>query len=429
MRRQAISRTVDTNQLLSIETMPPISTKIIVDFLQDIDFDMFNQRIHNLKITPQPNSILFGFTTNMPTVPVIEIFRLAKTADGTIVFPSQNLVTVKFDFISAAVGNYFTDHQGRIDGLNQDTDFSFRITAGNGTWPAAIAIGSFKTGKRKAAFVIRDILVFNDGDPGGSREMGFAYGIYNEEEDLICSWQDSYYQNTDLSSGQLINLPFGTAPTFIDPFAPDWMAVYVEGFERDSFGALFGPFGTPPDKLPENTSHYEDDDGVKANAFQHLQLPDDPGNHRVGFSLDSGPWGIHYITTGWVDVDVTPAATLPIIPKSATMKSAKTKKVKWPLTIGATLHSIGQQVGIEHPGGGRSVMALGPNGLLALRLPARRRQGNYDWKMIEAGGVESAALVAIQEGILLFALSGDKVRQRNGSCRWEKTRLIWNGAS
>lgn len=411
------------DHLQSIEVMPPISTKIIGEFLKDHDFIGISQRIRKLKITPQPNSILFEFGTNQPTVPVIEIFRLARTANGTIVFLPQDLITVKFDFVSALVGNYFTEHKGRIDGLTQDTDYSFRITAGNGALKAAVTIGSFRTGKRSAAFVIRDIQLFNDGDPGlkGSGEMAFGYGFYNDNGDRISPSDDPYYHNNNISSGALINLPFGTVPTFITNNAPDWMSAYVGGYENDNFFIPFHWWVKTPTKLPENPTHFENDDGVGADAFQYLQLPDSPGSHRVGFSLDSGPWGIHYITTGWADVQVTLPTTVPNIPKSATVKQAN-----WPPGIRATLRSVGQQVGIEHPGGLRSVMALGPNGLLALRLQAGKHRRNHNWKMIEASGVDSAALVAIQEGILLFTLSGDKVRQRVVSVGENRSDTEWH---
>ncbi|MBU1822775.1 MAG: hypothetical protein KKG00_14870, partial [Bacteroidetes bacterium] len=295
-------------------------------------------------------------------------------------------------------------------------------TAGNGALKAAVAVGSFKTGKRSAAFVVRDILVFNDGDPGlkGDGEMAFAYGFYNENDDRISHPDKHYYGKRDISSGELVNLPFGTAPTFITTSAPDWMAVYVGGYEEDSFWANFGRGVDAPLKLPDNPTHSENDDGVWADAFQHLRLPDTPGSHRVGFSLNSGPWGIHYITTGWADVVVTPPFTLPNIPKSAMMG-----KTTWTPRPWATLHSAGQQVKIEHPGGRHSVIALGPQGMLALRQPADRRSRSYNWKMIEAGGVDAAALVATRESIVLFALSGGGVRRRVAALEESEAATQW----
>jgi len=274
--------------------MGPLNAKFIEEFLTETDTFAFTQRIRRLEITPQPNAVLFKFRTTQPTVPIIEIFYLTRDTQGTLVFPPDRLVTVKFDFLSAALGNHFTKHEGRIDGLDQDREFGYRITAGNGSKLPAIAIGSFKTGKRSASFVVRDIQVFNDGDPGvfgASGEMAFAFGFYNEQEDKV----GSRYYHGSISSGELRKLPFGTDPAFQTSAAPDWMAVYVRGQEDDHFFTPFHEWMSAPLQLPTDPEHHENDDIVTADAFQRLALPNGLGNHRLGFSLDSGPWGIHYI--------------------------------------------------------------------------------------------------------------------------------------
>lgn len=403
--------------------MPGATAKFINEFLKNQDVSGISQRIRNLEITPQPNAILFHFTTAQLTVPVIEIFLLAQTANGTILFLPQNLVTVKFDFLSALVGNHFTDHKGRIDGLAQDTSYCFRITAGNGALPAAIATGTFKTGRRSAAFVIRDILVFNDGDPGakGAGELEFGFGFYNEAGDRVSMSDELNYYDNNLSSGKVVDLPFGTQPAFQTNHASDWMAVYVRGQEDDHFFTPFHNWITAPIKLPESAVHFENDDIVVADAFQYIQLPNNHGNHRVNFSLDSGPWGIHYIVTGWADILVTDPVVLPNIPKST-----KSLQTGWTPRQWGTLISIGQRVRIEHPDGKRSVMALGPNGLLALRLSAGKFHRNHDWKMIEKSGIDTAALVATEASLVIFAVSAGIVKYRVEPIGENKTATEWH---
>ena len=399
--------------------MPSPTAKFIEEFIREIDTIGFSQRISNLEITPQPNAILFKFRTTQPTVPVIEIFELARDMQGNLHFLPGMLVTVKFDFISAALGNFFTEHLGRINGLKQDKEFSYQITAGNGSKPQAVAIGTFKTGKRSAAFVIRDIMVFNDGDPGifgASGQMAFAFGFYNENDDKV----GNQYYHSSISSGELRSLPFGTTPAFRTNTAPDWMAVYVRGQEDDHFFTPFHEWMSAPEKLPSNTTHDENDDVVFADAFQYLALPNEWGTHRLGFSLDSGPWGIHYIVTGWVDVE----SEAPFVPPVIT-RSAQRLQTPWTPRPWATLNVIGQRAIVERPDGRRSVYGLGPNGVLARKLKSDDFQRSQNWEMIEAWGVEAVSIVATDDGDQIIAVSAGSVRQKLESVSVEETLSEW----
>ena len=199
------------------------------------------------------------------------------------------------------------------------------------------------------------------------------------------------------------------------------MSIYVQGTEYD-FG-LLSPFGTTvyaPIKLPSGTTHYENDDVVVADAFQYLALPNEWGTHRVGFSLDSGPWGIHYIITGWVDVEATAPVVRPAIPTSARSLQMAGKPRGW-----ASLSSIGQRAMVEHPNGHRSVLGLGPNGLLARRLPSDKFQRRQNWKMIESSGVEAASVVATEAGLHIIAVSAGVIRHRLEPVSEQESAADW----
>jgi hypothetical protein len=362
----------------------PISLSSVAHVVREFDEMSFAQRIRKLTVTPQPNAVLIEFTTNVPTIPVVEIFHLAHDPQGDIKFDPSLSVGAQFDFLDAALGNLFTEHHARVPGLDQNTSYSYRITAGNGPLPASVAIGSFSTGQRSADVVIREIQIWNDGDPGllASGELDFTFGLYDQDDDLM--FDRNFARN--IETGEVVDLPFGREPAFRVGNARDSMTIYVQGREHD--GPLIGVSFTSPEiipkHLPEAPTHSDTDEFARADAFQRLELPNETGHSRLGFSLNSGPQSIFYIINGWFEVEVKnpPPTFVEHFPLDELANTT------------TTLVQMGARQPIHTTDGRMHVFGLGPDGVIAHRLPRVPRQPRRKWELIPTDGAESATIIA-----------------------------------
>lgn len=370
------------------------------DQLDEIQFDPF-QRVKKLRITPRPNAVELAFETTKGTVPIVEIFREVRNSNGELQFSTDLLVKSVFDFLSAWLGNRFTVHNGRIPGLNQDTRYSYRITASDGSWPSAVVTGTFRTGTRSADFLIRDIQMFNDGDPGifgASGELEFSFGFYNDDG----AWMGTNRYFGNISAGEVRTWPLGKGSAFRFSNAPDRVGIFVRGIEYDLdlFSGSFKPADEPPLSLPETVGHYEDDDKTLAEAMQRFELPNTSGTFSLPLNLNSGPWGIHYVITGRVEGRVTSPLVLPEIPDSAKVQTIKPKTI-------AALSFPGQQAIIQREASKPVIVALGPDGLLAYKHYPGRKEG---WKKIEKRNASSFTVVSGSAGKLeIFAVTDREI--------------------
>ena len=358
----------------------------------------YTQRITGLTVTPEPNAVRLDFNTNVPTIPIVEIFRHVQTPNGVLVFNTSDVVAVGFDWLDGALGNFFTEHHARMANLAQTTSYSYRITAPDGKRPPAVATGTFVTGRRTGKVVIRDIQIWNDGDPGldASGEFQFVFTVYDDAGNRGPEVQFS----RNISSGEVINLPFGTAPAITLPSAGDTATVYVLGreFDRPLLGALSG-MPSAPLSPPDEPTHSEDDRFVIADAFQQLQLPTDNVEVRLGFTLNSGPWGIHYIINGWIEVTVTS-------PPARSVKKSGTRRRRT-----TTLVRQGARQAVYTPGGKAHLFGFGPDGLIAERLPRVRGERRRKWALVPTDGAESATVIARDEQhVDLIAVKDGTVR-------------------
>ena len=346
------------------------------------DFTRPMQRIRKLAIKPQPTSAIFTYRTNQPTVPVVEIFQSVSGNPVQDMVPA-NVVATGFDFISAWLGNLTDKHQAVMTGLASNRRFHYRITAGDGTFPAAIVTGTFMTSARVGRFTIRTIFMFNDGDPGlkGEGEFVFDFGFYNDK-DLIGVRQFK----DDIDSGETRDFPLGRGATLESGAIQDQVSVFVHGVEHDS--DILGSFtGGPelPTILPETTVAFENDDKNVAEALQTLNMPQDPGEYRFNFRLDSGPRGIHYWVDGWVEITLTPPQEAPVIPPDLITKLDGIKAM-------VTLSGVGKKAGIGGKDAKTHGFALGPEGALFRRLPGQA------WARIDEGpGARDVAHSAVRD--------------------------------
>jgi hypothetical protein len=357
----------------------------IRDAVTAFDEMVFVQRISRITITPQPNAVVFDFTTIRPTNPIVEIFRLVKDSKGTLLFSSADSVGLAFGLL---FDGRFTEHHARVPRLDQNTSYSYRISADDGPRPGAVAIGEFKTGIRSADVVIREIQVWTDGDPGlrGSGEFQFGFGFYNEDDGLVASRNFS----RDISAGEIVNLPFGTGAAFRMANAPDSVALFVNAREYDdNIGTTFHSLLPVPIHLPEEPSNEEDDDGESASAIQRLDLPNEHREFdRITFSLNSGPHAIFYVANGWITVQVTNP------PPSTVRNFASRSHTSVTSTI---LGGFGGLRAVTPPGGKPIHFGLGAHGLIAYRLPRVPRERERKWARIATGGAESVTLIAQSE--------------------------------
>jgi hypothetical protein len=374
---------------------PGTTSRFLSDAIREFDLRLEFQRISRLVITPEPNAVRIDFVTALPTAPIVEIFSLQRDSSGGLVFAGVPLLRVAFDFLTGTVS---TEHHARMAGLPQQHDCMYRITAAGGAGKPAVVTGPVRTGRRDVSVLVRDILVFNDGDPGlgGSGQLTFDFGLYDESDDRVA--QREY--RTSISSGELRELPFGTSPAMTRQFADDWASMYVLGVEEDADIFQFLEDYPAPPRLPGTTTAYENDDEVFADAMQTLRLPDTTGEHRVGWSLDSGPHGIHYIVTGWltVMVDCPPA-----------IRFRALGKVK---TGSATMSTRSASASVVAPGGGSRQFALTPTGALAINTETRRWR-TPRWSVLVDDGADAATVVALdEESAVVLSVAGSRLRQR-----------------
>ena len=355
---------------------PPKISESLADAIRELDLRLIQQRISMRVVTPEPNAVQFDFLTTLPTSPIVEVFTLTQR-DGVLIFDSGTLLlAVAFNFLPNPGS---TDHHARLTGLPQETECMYRIRAGHSTGGLAVTTGTFRTGRRDVSVVIRAITIFNDGDPGmlgGSGQLTFDFGLYNERDERVAQRE----HRADISSGEVRDLPFGTAPAMAHQHAGDWASIYVLGVEEDADVGQFLENFPAPLTLPTAATAYENDDEVYVDAMQTLALPSTNGEHRVGFTLNSGPQGIFYIITGWLTVVVS------CPPPTRYLRLGKVKK-------SATMNARGTRTLIVTPSGKRTEFAISPAGDIAKNVEGRRWRA-AEWKILAEARADAATVVA-----------------------------------
>jgi hypothetical protein len=372
--------------------------KTVTQAIRDIDEMGYTQRITQLTVTPEPSAVRLDFTTNVPTLPIVEIFRHARTPNGMLVFNTSDVVAVGFDILDGMLGKFFFEHHARMTGLDQMTLYSFRITAPDGKRPPAVTTGTFTTGRRSGGVVISEIWIANDGDPGwdASGEFSFAFTVYDQEGDR--GPERTFGRR--ISSNEGVAYPFGRESAFTLPRRSDVVTVYVLGKENDS--DLLEPFmiaPTCPFHLPDAPTHGEDDVEVRADAFQPLLLPTEKGTYRLGVGLNSGPWGISYIVYGWLDVVVSNPSPMAMRSLSATGCTS------------TTLLKVGARQSVYTPSGKARIFALGPDGMIMERLPRVAGQRRRGWAVVaKDSGASTTILVRDERRVDLITVADGMVR-------------------
>jgi hypothetical protein len=136
-------------------------------------------------------------------------------------------------------------------------------------------------------------------------------------------------------------------------------------------------------------------------------LPDLSGEYRLGFSLNSGPWGIMYVINGWMNVHVT---TPP-----PTFENGLTKVSDHARTV--SMGRIGARAGLRMPDGDAHIFGFGPDGIIAEALPNAGGRSKREWALTPTGGADSATIIAHDE------YSADIVTVTEGTVRIARRAL------
>jgi hypothetical protein len=338
------------------------------------------QRIRQLRITPQPTAAIFTFRTVQPTVPVVEIFR-SLSGNPALDMKPENLVTSAFDFIDAWLGNLFTQHSARITGLPHSSRFHYRITAGDGTFPAAVVVGTFATCGRNISVTVNDLMIWNDGDPGlkASGELAFGFGFYYDQ-DMVASRNFS----GNIESGEVRDFPLGRGPTFVSGLVPETFTVFVRGNEYDDddlFRTTLRFPWDPPSLLPDMLENYENDDEVVVEVMQSFDMPQAPGHYSQVLGLKSVPGGIHYWINGRIDIEVVPPSEPPVVPRDIVFDVNDLKSAAAHLESIGSLVGLGGGTGGKDGKGGKTLrFAIGPDNTLYMKRPEAAR-----WEKLDDG--------------------------------------------
>lgn len=392
-------------------------------------------RIRHLVVHPEPNAVRFTFNTNFETLPEIQIFDLVQDLSGNLI-QTGSPVRSGLSFLTAAKRS----HAARFDRLGQNTRFSFLIRAHvkGAQQPPAVATGTFMTGRRRADYHLRDVFCFDDGD------WDFIWPEAGEWSVRICAYRDRVRIGTfrewtgDVNTGGAIQFPFGKGPCLTDPNAGDYAGVVMQVADNDvtSLGLTVVGFQMP-EFYPEVVENVHTKNEDLAWTAVDLPLPTTLGEHRVAFSLDSGPGAIHYTASGWIDVSVQAPLIQPFVtPTAAEKRDWKVKHVA--VRPGDDIHHMddggkGLWVGvgpdgemaccraresawtrIVGPRAGRLAVASGPHGLdLVVQTGGTLHHAILDsnrpdapaWREI-AGDLDGPIAVRRHNGRLYIAASG-----------------------
>ncbi|GAB3607560.1 hypothetical protein GCM10027413_29690 [Conyzicola nivalis] len=366
----------------AIEQMAPL--------VRYLDLLKVVQRVTDLVITPEPNAVRIDFNTNLPTSPIVEIFRFSQFGDGTLNFDKKNFLNFGWDFL---LGQPMSEHHARIAKLPQATECMYRLTVAGGDTPSPLIVtGRFRTGVRHATMTVRDIRMWNDGDGGlgASGEFDFLYALYTADDDR----GPQRTMHRSISAGELVDLPFGKNPAIALPHAGDYLSTYVAGREQDS--DIWDPFFAEleaPIYLPAEPDPYENGDEAFADAMQTHTLPTANGEYRLPVHMDSGAHSVHYETTGWLTVNVTnPPALRPVL-----LGAERKKAALLPGRVSAALATAG---------GGKTAFALSAVGTLYTR-PARPRRRDRGWDEFVGISADAAAVIPVPDDrFIVLTLSG-----------------------
>jgi hypothetical protein len=266
-------------------TTPTMSASMLAA-LNDVISLTRRQKIFNLSTHPRPESVLVRFWTTQATVAIVEILKdqpdLRRLAVVDVRFPIFSPKDTEHAFVLGSPAKP----------LAQNTEFIVRISApATHTGPfadpkMAVIERKFKTLSRRAVINIEEIEVRTDGDPAGTGELTWVFGIYDAiRGDRLGPTKT--FSDGDAGDGKRIpvRMQFTAAP------AADELALFVFCFDSDPFPGL-GLVGTRlADTLPAEATCGSNDDAEWTELLFKFSLPDTPGESFQRFTRVSSIWG------------------------------------------------------------------------------------------------------------------------------------------
>lgn len=356
------------------------------------------QEIQNLRVAPRVQVVWAGFETTQPTVPIIEVLKDHQDPPGQQ-FVEQ--IDAKFPIFGGKqmVHKYWLGERRR---LNQGTEYILAVTApatqfmGANPHPAHTS-RTFMTLRRRCVITIDNIRVRNDGDPGGTGEMEWAFAVYDGETRARLT-EPQFYQNDDAGDGDNLFVHI----VFTIDYAPDSLILYAFGidWDRDIIplpGQGLNAIGIrPPDRAPDEAQTGDPDAGEWAEGLFEFDVPDWPiGKRQFQYTLASKWGGVSYYVDFRFDTEIWSVA--PPVRKHAFSSPSLAR-------VGTTAH-IGDAAVAHSSAGKKHMVALGPDErlLYASASADLRGEGHHDWQQIGTHWDSPVTTLASADGCLWLA--------------------------
>jgi hypothetical protein len=235
------------------------------------------QKIHNLKIVPEPAALNFSFATERPSRPVVTVWKRSSSNDAVKDMIPDNKVGSGVGGIAPG-----TSHSIPVKGLPVATPLWFRIDAdveAPGIPPGAFANwdGQTATLQRVCVVHVWKIEVQQAGGDSDGQEDGNELDLSMIVYDGVTGRQliDPTYAKFDsVNSGDVLSNAFGANNGLVQVArATDIIVPYIRGVSFDPDLGL-GLIGTAvPETLPAKASGGTNDDGAWADCFAPFQPP------------------------------------------------------------------------------------------------------------------------------------------------------------
>jgi hypothetical protein len=358
------------------------------------------QRVEDWRIAPRADFVLTSFQTTQPTVPIVEVFRYEQNPTGY-----QMPVDVYFPIL----GQKQTSHKSALGlgsrRLLQGQEYVMTVTAPATQFmqanPKPTKVSRrFTTLHRRCQVRLQRIRVRIDGDPGGSGEMRWTFGVYDAENGQLIS-DSAYWQDFDAWDGKHIS----TDIILNIDNAPNTLKIYAFGVDedQDTFGVKLIGLDVPV-IIPSEAQVGENDLWQWAEGILEVEIPDYPvGIHGEDYVLAS-KWGlISYYIDLHVETEIW----------SVTNKTTKSFHSST-RSLSASTKSLGTVAGAKSSGGKFHFLAPGTDNrlLFAAIDPLNPRTSGLEWHPIGAGWSEKLSLVAGRDGeMFLFTVDADGIVQ------------------
>ena len=429
-----------TNSQELARTTVTTQKNALAAYMTDPDRDF----IFSLKVNPAVDTIHVSFQTKQPAVPYVEIRR----HDSGELMDSW-----------MGSGGFRQQHQREFNGfgrgLPQDTVFDVRIVALKDIGGGRVRLGSgahnpevrgeVVTGIRTVSFLFDLIHVRNDGDPGGTGEFTFTFGVGDVTTQKRLGPAEVWGEGDIADGGDR-----EVAKVFTINHAPRRMWAQVNAWEDDA--SIFNPdtmgFGWPglgPGFDLPGSYGFETDYGSFASVTAHFDTDETASGRQRGFTMSTGNFSIAYDVYGSMTVTrrnginnfkglslgrVKPQAKR-AKSHSALLAAGRTRTIG--TTLGYTTVSLGPDGAVivrtvdprtgagsavdlggrfdtsvtlvESPGDTLHVLGLTPSGEVVTRTVTPKSVAEGSW--IDLGGKFTGALTGVARDRLVDVLARD----------------------